>query len=85
MTVPVTTRLDAATVAALDRAVAAGLAPNRGAVISAAVRDWLARHGEEGIVASYRRRYGQPDLTGDEVVAELAAFSVAACLAANER
>jgi Arc/MetJ-type ribon-helix-helix transcriptional regulator len=85
MSVPVTARLDQATVAALDRAVAAGLAPNRGAIVSAAVRDWLAQHGEEAIVASYRRRYREPDAPGDDLVAKLSAFSVAACLAASER
>ena len=85
MSVPVTTRLDAATVAALDRAVAAGLAPNRGAIVSAAVRDWLAQHGEEAIVASYRRRYSEPDALSDDLIAKLSAFSVAACLAASER
>jgi Arc/MetJ-type ribon-helix-helix transcriptional regulator len=85
MSVPVTTRLDAATVAALDRAVAAGLAPNRGAIVSAAVRDWLAQHGEEAIVASYRRRYREPDSPSDHLIAKLSAFSVAACLAASER
>lgn len=85
MSVPVTTRLDADTVAALDHAVAAGLAPNRGAIVSAAVQTWLAQHGEEAIVASYRRRYGQPDSTQDDLVAKLSAFSVAACLAASER
>lgn len=85
MSVPVTTRLDPDTVAALDHAVAAGLAPNRGAIVSAAVRAWLAQHGEEAIVASYRRRYGQPDSPQDDLVAKLSAFSVAACLAASER
>ena len=57
MSVPVSARLDEETVAALDRAVAAGLAPNGGAVIAQAVGEWLGRHSEEEIVASYRRRY----------------------------
>lgn len=85
MSVPVTARLDVQTAAALDRAVAAGLAPNRGAIVSAAVRAWLAQHGEEAIVASYRRRYGPADAAHDELVAALSAFSVAACLAAHDR
>lgn len=79
-----TTRLDDETVAALDRAVAAGLAPNRGAVISAAVRSWLSRHSEEAIVDSYRRRYADPAPDEDGLVWKLSAFSVAACLAASE-
>ena len=85
MSIPVTTRLDAAVVAALDRAVAAGLAPNRGAIVSAAVRAWLAQHSEEAIVASYRRRYEDVDAAHDDLVAELSAFSGAACLAVSER
>ncbi|MGH9040750.1 MAG: ribbon-helix-helix domain-containing protein [Acidimicrobiia bacterium] len=84
MTVPVTTRLDREILAALDQAVTAGLGPNRAAIIAAAVGEWLARHGEEGVVASYRRRYQEPDASHDEVVARLSAFSVAACLAASE-
>ena len=84
MSIPVTTRLDDATVAALDRAVAAGLAPNRGAVISAAVRSWLSGHSEDAIVDSYRRRYADPAPEADELVRKLSAFSVAACLAASE-
>ena len=85
MSIPVTTRLDAAVVAALDSAVAAGLAPNRGAIVSAAVRAWLAQHSEEAIVASYRRRYEEVDAAHDGLVAKLSAFSVAACLAVSER
>lgn len=85
MSVPVTTRLDADVVAALDQAVAAGLAPNRGAIVSEAIRTWLAQHSEEAIVASYRRRYQEVDAAQDDLVAKLSAFSVAACLAASER
>lgn len=81
VTTPVTTRLDEDIVEALDAAVAAGLAPNRGAVVSAAVREWLAQHGEETIVDSYRRRYGTSDPGSDELVRQLSTFSVAACLA----
>ena len=83
--VPVTTRLDPAVVDALDRAVAAGLAANRAAVISTAVREWLASHGEDAIATSYRRRYAEPEREHDELLAQLASFSVAACLATNER
>ncbi len=84
MSIPVTTRLDETTVEALDQAVIAGLGPHRGAIISAAVRDWLARHSEEAITASYRHRYASPDPDQDDLVAKLGAFSAAACLAANE-
>jgi Arc/MetJ-type ribon-helix-helix transcriptional regulator len=80
-----TARLDEQTVAAIDLAVAAGLAPNRGAIIAAAVSEWLDRHGEESIVASYRRRYGQSDEEHDALVAALASFSAAACLANTDR
>lgn len=85
MSTPVTTRLDDETVAALDRAVAAGLAANRGAVVSAAVRSWLAEHSEDAIVESYRRRYSGSPPDDEVLVAQMAAFSVAACLAASER
>lgn len=80
-----TARLDENTVEALDRAVDAGLAPNRGSVVAAAVSEWLARHGEDAIIASYQRRYEQPDETHDALVASLASFSVAACLAHDAR
>ncbi|RLE13600.1 MAG: hypothetical protein DRJ28_07065 [Actinobacteria bacterium] len=85
MSVPVTARLDESVVEALDRAVDAGLAPTRGAVIARAVGDWLNLHGEEAIVESYRRRYVEPDATGNDLIADLALFSVAACLADTER
>ena len=90
MSVPVTARLDEATVEALDRAVSAGLAPNRGAVVSQAVRTWLAQHAEEAIIASYRRRYAEPNSPDGphgpdiELIAALGAFSASACLAANQ-
>jgi Arc/MetJ-type ribon-helix-helix transcriptional regulator len=85
MSIPVTTRLDDTVVGALDRAVAAGLAPNRGSLVATAVREWLERHGEDAILASYQRRYGTPDAEHDELVAALSSFSVAACLANAER
>lgn len=85
MSVPVTARLDESVVDALDRAVEAGIAPNRGAVVARAVAEWLGRHGEEAIVESYRRRYGEADPTHDELIDKLASFSVAACLADSER
>ena len=85
MSVPVSARLDEETVAALDRAVAAGLAPNRGAVIVQAVGECLDRHREEEIVASYRRRYSASEPEQDDLIERLAAFSVAACPAERER
>ncbi len=83
MSVPVTTRLDASTVEALDRAVAAGQGANRGAIISQAVREWMAQHGEDAIAVSYRRRYANPDFPHDDLVARLGAFSATACLDAD--
>lgn len=85
MSVPVTARLDQSVVEALDRAVDAGLAPNRGAVVARAVAEWLDRHGEDAIVESYRRRYAAPDPDHDQIIEGLAAFSVAACLADSDR
>jgi Arc/MetJ-type ribon-helix-helix transcriptional regulator len=81
VSIPVTARLDDAVVEALDRAVAAGLAPTRGSLVANAVREWLDRHGEEAIAASYQRRYAHPDADHDALVAALSSFSVAACLA----
>lgn len=83
VSIPVTARLDEATVEALDKAVIAGLARTRGAIVSAAVADWLDRHSEESIVASYQHRYANPDPEVDQLVAKLGAFSAAACLAAD--
>ncbi|MEO6120623.1 MAG: hypothetical protein ABIW46_03415 [Acidimicrobiales bacterium] len=80
MSVPVTARLDPAVVEAIDRAVAAGLARNRGAVVAASVRAWLAEHGEDAIAESYRRRYAELDPDHDELVAKLASHSLGACL-----
>ena len=85
MSIPVTARLDESVVEALDRAVGAGLAPNRGAVVARAVAEWLNRHGEDAIVESYRRRYAEPDPAHDELIEQIASFSVAACLADSER
>jgi Arc/MetJ-type ribon-helix-helix transcriptional regulator len=85
VSVPVTTRLNEAVVDAIDQAVTAGLAPNRGSVVANAVDEWLARHGEAAIAASYARRYGQPDVQHDALLTALASFSVAACLANVER
>jgi Arc/MetJ-type ribon-helix-helix transcriptional regulator len=85
MSIPVSARLDEAVVEALDQAVLAGLAPNRGGVIAQAVHEWLARHGEDAVVESYRHRYADPDPHHAELVARIAAFSAAACLADSER
>lgn len=85
VSVPVTARLDESVVEALDRAVEAGVAPSRGAVVACAVAEWLTRHGEDAIVESYRRRYTDPDPPHDDLIEKLASFSVAACLANSER
>lgn len=75
MTVPITTRLDEDTVDALDRAVRAGVGPSRAAVVAEAVQEWLARHSEDAIAASYRRAYAEPDAEHDQLVARLGAYS----------
>ncbi len=83
MSTPVTTRLDPAVVDALDKAVSAGLASTRAALIADAVSEWLARHGEDAVAESYRRRYADPDPDHDALVAQIGAFSAAACLAVD--
>jgi Arc/MetJ-type ribon-helix-helix transcriptional regulator len=75
MSVPITTRLDEDTVAALDRAVRAGAGPTRAAVVADAVREWVARHSEDAITESYRKAYTEPDAEGDSLVARLGAYS----------
>ena len=84
MSVPVTTRLHESVVTAVDSAVAAGLAPTRGSVISEAVCEWLARHSEDAIELSYRSRYGRIEPQDDALIAALSQFSVAACLANDD-
>lgn len=79
--VPVGTSLEPAVIEALDRAVAAGLAPNRSAIVAAAVERWLAEHSEDTIIESYDHRYSSPDLDHDALVARLASVSITACLA----
>jgi len=80
VSVPITTRLDEQAVEALDRAVAAGIATTRAALVAAAVSEWLSRHAEEAIVESYRRRYGHPDAAEAGLVARIGAFSAGTCL-----
>ncbi len=85
MSIPVTARLDESVVEALDQAVNAGLAPTRGAAVARAVGDWLSLHGEQAITESYRRRYEESDPDQEALIGDLAAFSIAACLANTER
>lgn len=75
MSVPITTRLDEDTVDSLDRAVRAGAAPSRAAVVAEAVREWLARHSEQAIEASYRRAYTEHDPEHDALVARLGSYA----------
>jgi Arc/MetJ-type ribon-helix-helix transcriptional regulator len=85
MSIPVTARLDESVVNAVDSAIAAGLAPNRGSVITTAVNEWLARHSEQSIASSYRNRYSTPDPQHDALVSAISQFAVASCLADLER
>lgn len=79
MSVPITTRLDEGTVAALDDAVRAGAGTTRAAVVADAVREWLARHSEDAIVESYHRAYAEGDAEADAehdaLIARLGAHS----------
>jgi Arc/MetJ-type ribon-helix-helix transcriptional regulator len=75
MSVPITARLDEETVAALDRAVRAGAGATRAAVVAQAVQEWVARHSEEAIAASYRRAYAEPDPDEATLVARVGAYS----------
>jgi Arc/MetJ-type ribon-helix-helix transcriptional regulator len=84
VSIPVTARLSEDVVAALDKAVAAGVEPTRGSLVAAAVNEWLQRHGEDAIVASYERRYASKnDQTELDLLTAISSFSVAACLASE--
>lgn len=85
MSIPITTRLDDDTVAALDRAVRAGAAPTRAAVVAEAVDEWLTRHSEEAITESYRRAYAEPDADHEDLIARLGAYSARATADEPER
>lgn len=77
---PITTRLDADVVAALDRAVRAGAGPTRAAVVAVAVREWLAQHSDDAIAESYRRAYAEPDAEHDALITALGGYAVAEML-----
>jgi Arc/MetJ-type ribon-helix-helix transcriptional regulator len=85
MNVPITARLDEETVAALDRAVQAGAGPTRAAVVAEAVREWVARHSEEAIAASYRRAYVEPDPEEATLLARLGSYSAAVVASESEQ
>ena len=55
--------------------VASGVAPNRGAIISRAVREWLRHHSEEAIKDSYRKRYEALEPDEQDLIAKLGAIS----------
>ena len=85
MSVPVTTRLDQDILAALDHAVRAGAGSSRAAVVAEAVKEWLARHSEDAIAASYRRAYAEVDPEHDDLVARLGAYSAGVVTSDSER
>jgi Arc/MetJ-type ribon-helix-helix transcriptional regulator len=75
MSIPLTARLSEETVAALEDVVTAGRAPSKGAIVAEAVREWLERHHEDAIAASYRRAYATPDPDHDRLLEAIAATS----------
>lgn len=75
MSIPLTTRLSEDAVAALEELVAAGRAPSKGAIVAEAVRQWLERHHEDAIAASYRRAYATPDADRDRLLRAIAETS----------
>jgi Arc/MetJ-type ribon-helix-helix transcriptional regulator len=84
VSIPITSRLDDATVRALDEAVAAGSASSRAALIAAAVAEWLERHDEQAILDSYRRAYAEPDPEHETLMDAFAVASMEAILAGDE-
>ncbi len=63
----------------------AGVGPSRAAVVAAAVQEWLARHSEDAIAASYRRAYAEPDAEHDLLVARLGAYSASVTMHEPDR
>ena len=84
MSQPITARLDEDVVQAIDNAVACGVAPNRGAIISRAVKEWLNRHSEEAIKDSYRKRYEAIDSDEQELIAKLGMSSATIAIESNK-
>jgi Arc/MetJ-type ribon-helix-helix transcriptional regulator len=82
--VPITTRLDEDTVDSLDRAVRAGAGPSRAAVLAEAVHEWLARHSEQAIAASYRRAYDEADAEHEDLVARLGTYAAGVAAEAEQ-
>jgi hypothetical protein len=79
VSIPVTARLSEDVLAPLEKAIAAGVELTRGPLVASAVNEWLQRHSEDAIVASYERRYS--DSTDLDLFTAISSFSVAACLA----
>ena len=84
MSQPITARLDEDVVQAIDNAVACGVAPNRGAIISRAVKEWLSHHSEEAIKDSYRKRYEAIDPDEQELIAKLGISSATIVVESNK-
>ena len=84
MSQPITARLDEDVVQAIDNAVACGVAPNRGAIISRAVKEWLSHHSEEAIKDSYRKRYEAIDPDEQELIAKLGISSATIVIESNK-
>ncbi len=82
--VPVTARMDEAVVASLDESVRAGRAETRAALVETAVTEWLDRHSEEAIVASYRRAYAEPDPEHEALLEALSAHSARVILSDDD-
>lgn len=84
MSKPVTARLGEDVVQAIDNAVACGVAPNRGAIISQAVQEWLSHHSEEAIKESYRKRYQAIDPDNEKLIAKLGTISATIAIENNK-
>ncbi len=81
---PITARLDEDVVQAIDNAVASGIAPNRGAIISRAVKEWLSHHSEEAIQTSYRKRYEVLDPNEQDLIGKLGTVSAIVSIESNK-
>ncbi len=84
MSQPITARLDEEVVQAIDNAVASGVAPNRGAIISRAVKEWLSHHTEDAIKDSYRKRYEALDADEQDLIEKVGTVSAIISIESNK-
>lgn len=84
MSQPITARLRDDIIKAIDNAVESGVAPNRGALISKAVDEWLRIHSEDAIRESYRKRYASAERDELDLITKVGLTSAAMTITQSE-